>query len=151
MSYPNLIASIIDNAAMDEWICEYIALSIFTMTVKFTQRFVMGFKVKNIQCINMWEWDGPTYIIYAYSKLIAIHIVSMSMSCMARVLFNYSHLISGIGPKMAHLIMQCAWNTTTGIAVDTHVFRITQRLGWIEKTPRQPEDSRKALEAWLPK
>lgn len=52
---------------------------------------------------------------------------------------------------MAHLIMQCAWNDTTGIAVDTHVFRITQRLGWIQKKPKQPEDCRKALESWLPK
>ncbi|XP_067944742.1 endonuclease III-like protein 1 [Watersipora subatra] len=59
--------------------------------------------------------------------------------------------LPGIGPKMAHLIMQCAWNQTTGIAVDTHVFTITQRLGWIQKVPKQPEDCRKALEAWLPK
>ena len=64
------------------------------------------------------------------------------------ILFDFP---PGIGPKMAHLIMQCAWDETTGIAVDTHVFRITQRLGWVEKTPKQPEDSRKMLESWLPK
>lgn len=52
---------------------------------------------------------------------------------------------------MTHLIMQCAWGETTGIAVDTHVYRITQRLGWVQKSPKQPEDSRKMLESWLPK
>ena len=57
--------------------------------------------------------------------------------------------LPGVGPKMAHLAMKCAWRTVTGISVDTHVHRVTNRLGWVHT--RQPEETRKALEDWLPK
>ncbi|KAJ1563085.1 DNA N-glycosylase and apurinic/apyrimidinic (AP) lyase [Cladochytrium tenue] len=59
--------------------------------------------------------------------------------------------LPGVGPKMAHLAMQSAWQTTTGIGVDTHVHRISRRLGWAR--PRRledPEETRKQLESWLP-
>ncbi|VVC40096.1 DNA glycosylase,Endonuclease III-like protein 1,Helix-hairpin-helix motif,Endonuclease III-like [Cinara cedri] len=59
--------------------------------------------------------------------------------------------LPGVGPKMAHLCMSCAWNEVTGIGVDTHVHRISNRLGWVKKTTKTPEDTRKALESWLPK
>jgi len=39
--------------------------------------------------------------------------------------------------------------TFTG--VDTHVHRISNRLGWVKKITKTPEDTRKALESWLPK
>lgn len=59
--------------------------------------------------------------------------------------------LPGVGPKMAYLVMKCAWNQVTGIGVDTHVHRISNRLGWVKKTTKQPEDTRKALEDWLPR
>ncbi|ESP01460.1 hypothetical protein LOTGIDRAFT_95778, partial [Lottia gigantea] len=59
--------------------------------------------------------------------------------------------LPGVGPKMAHLVMNCAWNTLTGIGVDTHVHRISNRLQWVRKTTNQPEETRKALEDWLPR
>lgn len=60
--------------------------------------------------------------------------------------------LPGVGPKMAHLCMLEAWNTVTGIGVDTHVHRIAARLGWVPKTGiKTPEDTRKALESWLPR
>ncbi|KAF6203527.1 hypothetical protein GE061_001858 [Apolygus lucorum] len=81
--------------------------------------------------------------------------------------------LPGVGPKMAHICMNSSWNIVSGIGVDTHVHRISQRLGWIppdkladkksrspgkevrkEKQPYQlltPEDVRVALESWLPK
>lgn len=34
--------------------------------------------------------------------------------------------------------------------VDTHVHRISNRIGWVKKTTSSPEDTRKALETWLP-
>ena len=52
---------------------------------------------------------------------------------------------------MAHLVMKSAWNEISGIGVDTHVHRITNRLGWVSKATAQPEDTRKALEEWLPR
>lgn len=66
--------------------------------------------------------------------------------------------LPGIGPKMAHLIMNVAWENVQGICVDTHVHRISNRLGWVgqlessnimQKT-KTPEETRIALEAWLP-
>ncbi|XP_063685592.1 uncharacterized protein LOC134819534 isoform X2 [Bolinopsis microptera] len=59
--------------------------------------------------------------------------------------------LPGIGPKMAHLCMEFAWNKLTGISVDTHVHRICQRLGWTPAGLKHPDDTRKLLEHWLPK
>ena len=59
--------------------------------------------------------------------------------------------LPGVGPKMAHLVMDIAWGNVTGIAVDTHVHRISNRLGWVKKPTKDPEDTRKALEDWLPR
>lgn len=60
--------------------------------------------------------------------------------------------LPGVGPKMAHLCMLEAWNVVSGIGVDTHVHRIAGRLGWVPKKGiKGPEDTRKALESWLPR
>jgi len=60
--------------------------------------------------------------------------------------------LPGVGPKMAHLCMLEAWNVVSGIGVDTHVHRIAGRLGWVpSKGIKSPEDTRKALEGWLPR
>ncbi|XP_043312068.1 endonuclease III-like protein 1 isoform X2 [Cervus elaphus] len=59
--------------------------------------------------------------------------------------------LPGVGPKMAHLAMAVAWGTVSGIAVDTHVHRIANRLRWTKKATRSPEDTRRALEEWLPR
>ncbi|XP_071720315.1 endonuclease III homolog 1, chloroplastic-like [Rutidosis leptorrhynchoides] len=64
--------------------------------------------------------------------------------------------LPGIGPKMAHLVMNVAWNNVQGICVDTHVHRICNRLGWVSrhgtKLPtKTPEETRESLQMWLPK
>ena len=59
--------------------------------------------------------------------------------------------LPGIGPKMAHIIMDVAWDQLTGIGVDTHVHRISNRLKWVKKPTSVPEDTRKGLEEWLPR
>ncbi|KAL9266940.1 Endonuclease III homolog 1, chloroplastic-like protein [Drosera capensis] len=64
--------------------------------------------------------------------------------------------LPGIGPKMAHLVMNIAWNNVQGICVDTHVHRISNRLGWVTKPGTKlktssPEQTREALQRWLPK
>ena len=58
--------------------------------------------------------------------------------------------LPGVGPKMAYIAMHVAWNNCAGIGVDTHVHRISNRLGWTRKTTKQPEQTRKELEEWLP-
>ncbi|XP_073504495.1 endonuclease III-like protein 1 [Phyllobates terribilis] len=66
---------------------------------------------------------------------------------------NVAELVKlpGLGPKMAHLIMDIAWNKVSGIGVDTHVHRISNRLKWVKKETKTPEDTRVALEDWLPR
>ncbi|CAM5087782.1 unnamed protein product [Natator depressus] len=59
--------------------------------------------------------------------------------------------LPGVGPKMAHLLMDIAWNNVTGIGVDTHVHRISNRLKWVKKETKTPEETRAALEDWLPR
>ncbi|XP_006613274.1 endonuclease III-like protein 1 [Apis dorsata] len=59
--------------------------------------------------------------------------------------------LSGVGPKMAHICMQIAWGEVSGIGVDTHVHRICNRLGWVKKPTKTPEDTRIAVEEWLPR
>lgn len=36
------------------------------------------------------------------------------------------------------------------LGVDTHVHRISNRIGWVQKPTPTPEDTRKALQSWLP-
>jgi adenine-specific DNA glycosylase len=56
--------------------------------------------------------------------------------------------LPGVGPKMAHLTMQVAWKNVIGIGVDTHVHRISNRLGWVKSNT--PEQTRMQLQRWLP-
>ncbi|XP_063709498.1 endonuclease III-like protein 1 isoform X2 [Culicoides brevitarsis] len=58
--------------------------------------------------------------------------------------------LPGVGKKMAHLCMKSAWNITTGIGVDVHMHRIINRLNWVPKATKNPEETRVALEDWLP-
>lgn len=58
--------------------------------------------------------------------------------------------LPGVGPKMAHLTMMTAWEKVTGIAVDTHVHRICNRLGWVRTPSSQPTKTMQELESWLP-
>ncbi|CAH3184653.1 unnamed protein product [Porites evermanni] len=59
--------------------------------------------------------------------------------------------LPGVGPKMAHITMNVAWGEVTGIGVDTHVHRIANRLGWVKKPTKLPEETRVAVESWLPR
>ncbi|THG97510.1 hypothetical protein EW026_g4504 [Hermanssonia centrifuga] len=51
--------------------------------------------------------------------------------------------LPGVGPKMAFLALQVAWNINVGIGVDVHVHRITNRLGWHKPPTKNPEETRK--------
>jgi len=60
----------------------------------------------------------------------------------------------GVGPKIAYLTFTIARGITLGICVDTHVHRISNRLGWVDTWTAKsngPERTRKQLESFLPK
>ena len=56
---------------------------------------------------------------------------------------------------MAHLTMDIAWPGLSDwySPVDTHVHRITHRLGWVSGAAGSgdPDATRRALEEWLPR
>ena len=65
---------------------------------------------------------------------------------------SYFLLLSvGVGPKMAHLTMKCAWNEVTGIAVDSHVHKICNRLGWTRTVTKVPTETQVEIENWIPR
>ena len=50
--------------------------------------------------------------------------------------------LPGVGRKTANLVLIVALRSTTNICVDTHVHRISNRLGWVStKTPEQTESA----------
>lgn len=59
--------------------------------------------------------------------------------------------LPGVGSKMAHICMRSAWNIVSGIGVDTHVHRISNRWKFVPKETKNPEQTRVALENWLPR
>eukprot|EP00532_Pseudo-nitzschia_australis_P009843 CAMPEP_0168233944 /NCGR_PEP_ID=MMETSP0140_2-20121125/17993_1 /TAXON_ID=44445 /ORGANISM="Pseudo-nitzschia australis, Strain 10249 10 AB" /LENGTH=526 /DNA_ID=CAMNT_0008166685 /DNA_START=238 /DNA_END=1818 /DNA_ORIENTATION=- len=58
--------------------------------------------------------------------------------------------LPGIGPKMAYIIENICWNKQTGIGVDTHMQRLFPKIGWVSPNTKNPEQTRKQLESWLP-
>ena len=56
--------------------------------------------------------------------------------------------LPGIGPKMAFIILNVAHGVVTGIGIDTHMHRMMNQLRWVKT--KTPEQTRLALEAWLP-
>mmetsp|Transcript_60518 Transcript_60518/g.69043 ORF Transcript_60518/g.69043 Transcript_60518/m.69043 type:complete len:460 (+) Transcript_60518:69-1448(+) len=58
--------------------------------------------------------------------------------------------LPGVGPKMSHLQLQSCHGIVEGISVDVHMHRIFNRLKWVNNT-KDPEQTRKAMQEWLPK
>lgn len=56
--------------------------------------------------------------------------------------------LPGVGRKTANVVLGVIWNAPEGVVVDTHVQRLSQRLGWTAET--EPEKIERALAALLP-
>jgi endonuclease-3 len=57
--------------------------------------------------------------------------------------------LPGVGPKMAFIVENVGWGTCSGIGIDTHMHRMFNELKWVDS--KNPEQTRKQLESWLPK
>ena len=58
----------------------------------------------------------------------------------------------GVGPKMALILLSVCFGKIAGISVDTHVHRICNQLGWTGTDgTKQPEQTRRAIESWMPR
>ena len=53
--------------------------------------------------------------------------------------------LPGVGRKTANLVLILAFKSLENICVDTHVHRISNRLGWV--TTETPEETEQALYA----
>ncbi len=58
--------------------------------------------------------------------------------------------LPGVGPKMAYIVENICWDRQSGIGVDTHMQRLFPKLGWVSPDTKNPEQTRKQLESWLP-
>lgn len=58
--------------------------------------------------------------------------------------------LPGVGPKMAYIVENICWDRQSGIGVDTHMQRLFPKLGWVSPKTKNPEQTRKQLESWLP-
>lgn len=57
--------------------------------------------------------------------------------------------LPGVGRKTANLVLILAFKSERNICVDTHVHRISNRLGWVRT--RTPDETEQALYAALPR
>jgi endonuclease-3 len=57
--------------------------------------------------------------------------------------------LPGVGRKTANVVLGVLWNIPEGVVVDTHVMRISQRLGWTKN--KDAEKIERDLCAILPK
>ena len=57
--------------------------------------------------------------------------------------------LPGVGRKTANVVLGVLWNKPEGVVVDTHVMRLSQRLGWSKNA--DPEKIEKDLCAILPR
>jgi endonuclease III len=57
--------------------------------------------------------------------------------------------LPGVGRKTANVVLGVLWNKPEGVVVDTHVMRLSQRLGWTKHA--DPEKIEKDLCAILPR
>lgn len=57
--------------------------------------------------------------------------------------------LKGVGPKTASITIVYGFNNPKYIAVDSHVFQISNRLGWVKT--KTPEETQPALEKIVPK
>ncbi len=57
--------------------------------------------------------------------------------------------LPGVGRKTANVVLGVLWNKPEGVVVDTHVIRLSQRLGWTKH--REPDKIERDLCAILPR
>lgn len=59
--------------------------------------------------------------------------------------------LPGVGPKMALIVLNAAFEKCEGVSIDTHLHRMCRQLGWARKECKNPEHTRRDLESWLPR
>ena len=98
--------------------------------------------VKEIKEVNYRQQKAK------YIKGAAKEIVEKNKGEMFRKLEDIVKL-KGVGKKIGILVMQSMFKENVGIAVDTHVHKISNRLQWVDST--NPERTRLQLQHLIPR
>jgi endonuclease-3 len=140
--YKTLISTLLSSRTKDE------------VTLKASKRLFK--KAPNLRKLKSLKAEEIEKLIYpvGFYKIKAKHLISLS----EKVLTNHKGKIPstrdrltklpGVGRKTANLVLNRAFGKPA-IAVDTHVHRITNILGWVKT--KNPEQTEKELEGVLPK
>lgn len=112
-----------------------------------------GLTIQNIQSIDQAELDALIHKVGFHTR--KAEFIKRTADILANH-FEYDIpdsieslcSLPGVGPKMAHLAMNSAWQRVMGIGVDVHVHRIANRLGWV--STREAEETREDLQAFVP-
>ena len=94
-------------------------------------------------------WGGRA-IRPALILLLMLHLTMESGRAAGDVAAGLPQALPGVGPKMALIVLRVNTGEVAGISVDTHVHRICNQLGWTKKPTKTPEQTRAAIESWMP-
>ncbi|KAI9697829.1 MAG: DNA N-glycosylase and apurinic/apyrimidinic (AP) lyase [Candelina mexicana] len=119
-----------------------------------TQLPAPGLTLENILTVDPEKLDSLIYVVGFHNnktRFIKATAIILRDDFNSDIPDTIEGLMSlpGVGPKMAYLCMAAAWSRIEGIGVDVHVHRITNYWRW-HKT-KAPEETRAALESWLPR
>jgi len=140
--YKTLISTLLSSRTRDE------------TTLKASKRLFE--KAPNIKILSESDIKILRKLIYpvGFYKTKAKHLKKLAQiileSFNGKIPMTRADLVNlpGVGRKTANLVLDRAFGTAA-IAVDTHVHKISNRLGWVKtKTPRETEEE---LERILPK
>ncbi len=135
--YKTLISTILSARTRDE------------TTLKVSQNlFKLAPNLKSLKKLSQKEIQNLIHSVGFY-KTKAKHIFELAKT-INKIPNNKSDLIKlpGVGTKTANLVLNRAFDKPA-IAVDTHVHRITNLLGWVKT--KTPQNSEKELEKIVPK
>ena len=96
---------------------------------------------KYISTIGLYNNKAKNIIILS-EQLIKLHNSTVPND------FESLQNLAGVGQKTANVVLNCAFGAPT-IAVDTHVFRVANRLGIVDET--NPEKTEESLLKKIPK
>lgn len=127
--YKTLISTILSSRTKDE------------VTLKASRRLFLT--AKNIEQLGKLKESEIEKLIYpvGFYKTKASHLAKIAKSDLSMIPNTREELmkIPGVGRKTANLVLNRAFDIPA-IAVDTHVHRICNTLGWVKtKTPEQTE------------
>ncbi len=147
--FQTLVALMLSPQTRDEMTCAAIQrLRAYEMTLnqkEFNVHTLIDIKVEELEklvnCVGFYRVKAKNL------KKMATSVAQSNENDIPNTLEGLLKL-PGVGPKIAHLCLQSAWNKIEGIGVDVHVHRITNRLQWVKT--KTPEQTKAALEAILP-